>query len=115
MSESYRIVGQSVGVRLVAGSVGIRVRVPLSGSPSPRWSRALGGHLVNHLTGQPAVGHLRGLDSLVHADEIVLEGVEAREAPHLLGAALPLAVEDANHACAQAEARDRASGSGRHR
>lgn len=106
MSESYQIVGQSVGEPRVRGEVGFRVRVPLSGRPSARWSRALGGHLVNHLTGQPAVGHLQGLDSLVHADEIVLEGVETREAPHLLGDALPHAVEDANEACARADTRD---------
>jgi hypothetical protein len=110
MSESYRIVGQSVGEPQLPGRVGLRVRVPLSGHPSARWSRVLGGHLVNRLTGQPAVGHLQGLDSLVHADEIVLEGVEAPEAPHLLCDALPHAVEDANQACARAEARGRASG-----
>jgi hypothetical protein len=40
----------------------------------------------------------------------VLEGVEAPELPHLLGEALPLAVEDANQACARAEAGARARG-----
>lgn len=107
MSETYRIVSQPEGEPLPAGRVGICVRVSLSGYPSKRWSRALSSHLVNQLTGQPAVGHIR-LDSIIHADQIVLEGVEAREAPHL-GCALQRAVDGANDTCARAEARDEAA------
>src|SRR3954467_13699884 len=82
MSESYSIVDQAKGEPLAAGRVGVRVKVRLSGSPSARWSQSLSGHLVNELTGHAAVGHLR-LNNIVQGDHIVLDGVEAREAPQL--------------------------------
>lgn len=103
MSESYRIVADPSGEPLPAGRVGVRVRVPLSGCPSQRWSRALGAHLVNEFTGRPAVGHLR-LNSIVQADQIVLEGVEPAEAPHL-GEVLRRAIDATNQTCERADAR----------
>ena len=99
MSESYRIVADPSGEPLPAGRVGVRVRVPLSGCPSERWSRALGAHLVNEFTGHTAVGHLR-LNSIVQADQIVLEGVESAEAPHL-GDVLQRAIDATNQTCAR--------------
>ena len=105
MSESYRIVADPSGEPLPAGRVGVRVRVPLSGCPSQRWSRALGAHLVNEFTGHRAVGHLR-LNSIVQADHIVLDGVEAPEAPHL-GEVLRRAIDATNQTCARADARSR--------
>jgi len=63
----------------------------------------LSGQLVNELTGHAAVGHLR-LNNIVHGDQIVLEGVEAREAPQL-GPVLQRAIEAANSTCSRAEAR----------
>jgi hypothetical protein len=81
MSETHHIAGNARGE-------------PLSGTPSPRWSRALGAHLANELTGHPAVGHLQ-LDEVVQGSELVLEGVEEREAP-ALGDCLLRAVEAAN-------------------
>ena len=75
----------------------MRVRVPLSGCPSARWSRDLGARLTSELVGQPAVGHLR-LNEIVQGNEIVLEGVEEREAPHL-AQALRRAVDRANADC----------------
>lgn len=105
MSESYRIVGDPSGDPLPAGRVGVRVRVPLSGCPSQRWSRTLGAHLVNEFTGHAAVGHLR-LNSIVQADHIVLEGVEAAEAPQL-GDILRRAIDATNQGCARADARSR--------
>ena len=105
MSETYRIVADPTGEPLPAGRVGVRVRVPLSGCPSQRWSRALGAHLVNEFTGHAAVGHLR-LNSVVQADHIVLEGVEAAEAPQL-GAVLSRAIDATNQGCARADARSR--------
>ena len=64
------------------------------GAPSPRWSRALGAQLTNELSGHAAVGHLR-LGELVQGNDLVLEGVEEREAPDL-GACLARAVAAAN-------------------
>jgi hypothetical protein len=101
MFEEHRIVGEPSGEPLPVGRVGVRLRVPLSGSPSPRWSRDLSARLSNELTGHAAVGHLR-LNDIVQGDHIVLEGVEAREAPNLADA-LRRAVDAANQACATAE------------
>jgi len=97
MSEHYRIVGVSHGEPLPEGRVGVRVRVPLSGCPSRRWSHDLKARLTNELVGHPAVGHLH-LDNIVQADQIVLDGVEEREAP-LLSHALQRAIDATNAAC----------------
>jgi hypothetical protein len=75
----------------------VRVRIPLSGCPSRRWSRDLSARLANELVGHPAVGHLR-LNDVVHGNQIVLEGVEEREAP-LLSDALARAVTATNAEC----------------
>jgi hypothetical protein len=104
MSESYSIVDQAKGEPLAAGRVGVRVKVRLSGSPSARWSQSLSGHLVNELTGHAAVGHLR-LNNIVQGDHIVLDGVEAREAPQL-GPVLRRAVDATNNSCSRADARE---------
>jgi hypothetical protein len=100
MSETHHIAGAARGEPQPAGRVGARVRMPLSGTPSPRWSRALSAQLANELTGHPAVGHLQ-LDEVVQGSELVLEGVEEREAP-ALGSCLLRAVEAAN-ACVPEE------------
>jgi hypothetical protein len=100
MSETHHIAGTARGEPLPEGRVGARVRVPLSGAPSPRWSRALCAQLANALTGHAAVGHLH-LDQLVQGSDVVLEGVEEREAP-ALGPCLERAVEAAN-ACLDAD------------
>jgi hypothetical protein len=94
MSETHQITGSPRGEPLVAGRVGARVRVPLTGAPSPRWSRALCAQLANELTGHAAVGHLR-LGEVVQGSDLVLDGVEEREAPEL-GACLQRAVAAAN-------------------
>ena len=100
MSETHHIAGTARGEPLPEGRVGARVRVPLSGAPSPRWSRALSAQLANALAGHAAVGHLQ-LDQLVQGSDVVLEGVEEREAP-ALGPCLERAVEAAN-ACLDAD------------
>ena len=97
MPEHYRIVGASHGEPLPVGRVGVRVRVPLSGCPSRRWSHDLKARLTNELVGHPAIGHLH-LDNIVQADQIVLDGVEEREAP-LLSHALQRAIDATNAAC----------------
>jgi len=95
MTETHQISGAPRGEPLAADRVGARVRVSLSGgAPSPRWSRALGAQLTNELSGHAAVGHLR-LGEIVQGTELVLEGVEEREAPDL-GACLARAVAAAN-------------------
>jgi hypothetical protein len=97
MTERHRIVGSATGEPLPDGRVGVRVRIPLSGCPSPRWSRDLSARLTNELVGHAAVGHLR-LNEIVQGDHIVLEGVEEREAS-LLSDALARAVTATNAAC----------------
>lgn len=97
MSEDHRITGEPRGEPLPAGRVGVRVLVPLSGSPSRRWSRDLSARLTTELMGHPAVGHLQ-LNDVVRGDHIVLEGVEARETGRLAGA-LRRAVDATNRAC----------------
>jgi hypothetical protein len=72
------------------------VRIQLSGCPSGRWSRALRVNLSNELVGHAAVGHMR-LNDIVQGDQIVLDGVEASEAPTLAGS-LRRAVEATNRA-----------------
>ena len=100
MSEEYRIV-QVRGEPLPAGGVGVRVCVRLSGCPSRRWSRDVIARLGNELVGHAAVGHLR-LDEIVQGDQIVLEGVEASEAPALAGA-LRRAVDATNQTCTEGQ------------
>ena len=94
MPETHQIAGAPRGEPLAAGRVGARVRVPLTGAPSPRWSRALCGHLANELTGHAAVGHLR-IREVVQGSDLVLDGVEEGEAP-ALGACLERAVAATN-------------------
>ena len=96
MSETHQIAGAPRGEPLAAGRVGARVRVPLSGPPSSRWSRALGGQLAKELSGHTAVGHLR-LGELVQGSDLVLEGVEECEAT-ALGECLQRAVAATNAA-----------------
>jgi hypothetical protein len=98
MSEYYEIISQARGEPRPAGCVGVRVRVPLSGRPSRRWSDAFGGHLVTELTGHAGVGHLRiNVDEIVQGDQIVLEGVEPAEAS-ALAEPLRRSVDAANRA-----------------
>jgi hypothetical protein len=73
MAERHTIVGEARGEPLPAGRVGVRLHVPLSGSPSGRWSRDLSARLTTELTGHSAVGHLR-LNDIVQGDHIVLRG-----------------------------------------
>jgi hypothetical protein len=94
MPEDHQIVSESHCEPLPAGSVGVRVRVQLSGCPSARWSRALSANLYRGFLGHEAVGHLR-LDEIVRGDEIVLDGVEDREAP-TLAATLRSAIDATN-------------------
>jgi hypothetical protein len=100
VTETHHIAGTARGEPRPEGNVGARVRVPLSGAPSPRWSRALSAQLANALIGHAAVGHLR-MDELVQGSDLVLDGVEEREAP-ALGPCLEQAVAAAN-ACVHAD------------
>ena len=49
MSEEYHIVDLARGEPLPVDRVGVRMRFPLSGSPSPRWSRDLSARLTVEL------------------------------------------------------------------
>jgi hypothetical protein len=97
MNESHAIAGPARGECLPPDRVGACVRLPLDAPPTPRWSEALAARLALSLTGHAAVGHLR-LDHLVQGSEIVLEGVEAAEAP-ALGPVLRDAIAATNRAC----------------
>ncbi len=98
MSEDYRIIGAPRGEPRALGNAGVGLRVQLSGCPSRRWSRDLGARLTRELVGHPSAAHLRmNIDDLVQGDEIVLDGVEDRDAPGL-AAALRRSVDAANHA-----------------
>jgi hypothetical protein len=102
MSEDYQIVSRGRGEPLPEGCTGVRVRVQLSGCPSRRWSRDFAARLSQELIGHAAVGHLRlNVSDIVQADQIVLDGVEQREAP-ALGDALEKAVDAANRASTDA-------------
>jgi hypothetical protein len=96
MSEHHQIVSDASGEPQVTGSVGVRVRIRLSGCPSRRWSHLLRSNLSKELIGHSSVGHIR-LNGIVQGDEIVVEGVEASEAPTLAGS-LQRAVEATNRA-----------------
>jgi hypothetical protein len=100
MAEEHTIVGPAKGEPLPMGRVGVRLRIPLSGGPSRRWSRDLSARLTAEFIGHPHVGHL-GLNDLVQDHEIVLDGVEPEEADALAGA-VERAVDAANRACADA-------------
>jgi hypothetical protein len=97
MAERHTIISEARGEPLPTGRVGARLYVPLSGSPSGRWSRDLSARLTTELAGRSAVGHLR-LNDLVQGDHIVLEGVEEGEASNLADA-LQRAVDATNSAC----------------
>jgi len=98
MSETHEIIGPARGLPLAEGRSGASVRVPLDSPPTPRWSSAFGARLSSELVGHPAVGDLR-LDRVVQGAELVLDGVELREAS-LLGPALRTAIDAANRTCA---------------
>jgi hypothetical protein len=101
MYEEHHIAGAARGEPRAAHDVGVRVRVPLSGTPSARWSHVLCGHMTSELVGHPAVGHLHMRDA-VQGSEIVLEGVEEPEAD-CLGAIVARSVEAANAASRRAD------------
>ena len=94
MPEHHEITGRVTGVPLPAGAVGASIRIALDSPPSPRWSQAFSARLTRALLGGPSVAHLR-LDRAVQGADIVLDGIENRQAERL-GDALRLAVEAAN-------------------
>jgi hypothetical protein len=94
MPEHHEISGRVTGFPLPAGSVGASIRIPLDSPPSPRWSQAFSARLTRALLGGPSVAHL-SLDRAVQGADIVLDGVENRQAERL-GDALRLAIEAAN-------------------
>ncbi len=97
MTERHRIVGPARGEPLPAGRVGVRLRIPLSGTPTPRWSHDLSARLTVEVTGHAAVGHLR-VNDIVQGQEIVLDGVESGEAATIAGA-VERSVDATNAAC----------------
>jgi hypothetical protein len=100
MAEEHSIIGPARGESLPVGHVGVRLRIPLSGAPSGRWSRDLSARLTAEFTGHANVGHLV-LNDVVQGHEIVLAGVEGQEADGL-AKAVERAVEATNQACADA-------------
>ena len=101
MAEQHVIAGPARGEPLPAGSVGVRIRIPLSGTPSSHWSELFEAALAMRLLRHPGTSRLR-LDRAVQGGELVLEGVEDAEAP-MLGPVLREAVEATNRAVARCE------------
>ena len=93
MAEQHVIAGPARGEPLPAGSVGVRIRIPLSGTPSSHWSELFEAALAMRLLRHPGTSRLR-LDRAVQGGELVLEGVEDASAD--LGAAVREAVDAAN-------------------
>jgi hypothetical protein len=54
--EHHEIVSDASGEPQVTGSVGVRVRIRLSGCPSRRWSHALRSNLSKELVGHERSG-----------------------------------------------------------
>ena len=104
MGETHQMIGEVHGEPLAAGQVGARVRVPLTGTPGPHWSRAFTAYLMQDLAGHGHIGHLH-LNHVVQGRDLVLDGVEESEA-EALGACLHRAVDAANGACANDGAPD---------
>ena len=104
MSEAHHIVDLARADPLPSGRVGACVHFPLSGCPSPRWSRDMTARLAKELTGHKAVGYMT-LNNIVQGREIVLEGVESGEAPTLAGA-VERAVDAANVAAGREGSED---------
>jgi hypothetical protein len=105
MGEIHNIAGPPRAEPLPTGRVGARVRIPLTGTPSPRWSRVVTARLSAALSGHPAVGHLE-LSDLVQGADLVLEGVEGAEAERL-GDAISDALSAANRDAQPGRAEDR--------
>ncbi len=97
ISEDYQIVSRARGEPLPEGCTGVRVRLQLSGYPSPRWSRDLAARLSRELVGHVAVGHLRlNVNDIVHGTRSSSKA-SSSEAP-ALGDALEKAIDAANRA-----------------
>ena len=96
MPEHHEITGRVTGVPLPAGAVGASIRIALDSPPSPRWSQAFSARLTRALLGGPSVAHL-SLDRAVQGADIVLDGIENRQAERL-GDALRVAIAAANDA-----------------
>lgn len=101
MAERHVIAGPARGEPLPAGRVGVRARVPLSGTPSSAWANAFTAALTTRLTGHRGVSHMR-LAHVVHGGELVLEGLEAEDATYI-GSAVRAAVGAANAGRERAE------------
>jgi len=94
MGERHVIAGAPRGEPLPAGDVGIRVRIPLSGTPSPHWAELFTSALTQGLIRHPGASRVR-LKRVVQGGELVLEGVQDANAGEL-GSALRAAVGSAN-------------------
>ncbi len=105
MSERHVIAGPPRGEPLPAGRVGIRARVPLSGTPSSAWSELFTASLTTRLVGHRGASHLQ-LAHVVQGGELVLEGVRDADASQL-GSAIRAAIGTANAGLKRAERRGR--------
>jgi len=105
MAERHVIAGPARGEPLAAGRVGIRARVPLSGTPSSAWSEVFTAALATRLMGHRGASHLQ-LAHAVQGGELVLEGIRDADASQL-GSAVRAAVGAANAGVERAERRGR--------
>jgi len=101
VAEQHLIAGAARGEPLPAGRSGVRIRVPLSGTPSSRWSELFEGALAMRLLRQPGTSRLR-LNRAVQGGELVLEEIDETSAERL-GTAIREAVAAANEGMRRAE------------
>lgn len=102
MAEQHEIAGAPRGEPLAAGRRGVRVRIPLAGTPSAHWSHVLSAQLHVRLTGRGTGRHLR-LDGIVQGADVVLAGVRDEREASELGRVLREAVDATNAAVLRSE------------
>ena len=102
MAEHHDIAGTPRGEPLRQGRRGVRVRVPLTGMPTERWSRSLCAQLTLLLTGARP-GRDLALEHIVQGSDLVLEGVKDEAEARELGAVLRTAVTTVNEVSTHTE------------
>ena len=102
MAEHHDISGPPRGEPLPQGRRGVRVRVPLTGTPTGHWGRSLSAQLALRLTGQQP-GRDLALGDIVQGSDVVLDGVKDETEARELGGVLRDAVAATNEAANRAE------------
>lgn len=102
MAEQHDIAGAPRGEPLREGRHGVRVRVPLTGTPSAHWSHVLSAQLHIRLSGRRTGRHLT-LARVVHGADVVLDGVRDEDEARELGRVVREAVAAVNDVVGRSE------------